>query len=294
MQPCNLARRTAWQNPDGSVYEGYWLGSQFIFENQIRNLASYTREHPGWVLADDGLCQWQGQPPARYWEQQPQTTAAAVVGTAPTMQANAAAIAPSGDVGGGALLLVVGLIGSAIYAAWQIKKGGDDFADDYHPMSDAPALPTVFTDENLDHIYQRYSYPQYQGITEPSPWQSTQVFPAVAPPPITAPSPVTTADTAVTGSVTGSGDNATTEILELEKQHFENEVLPAPRNGYELSENDRTTKGKAYWLIWQAVMLGYSKNWMCEYLFKIPKGGNGVKYRVLSDIVNRVKQELGQ
>jgi hypothetical protein len=204
----------------------------------------------------------------------------------------------SGDASGG-LLIVLGLIGSAGYAIWQMKNGKGDFEDDYHPMSDAPALPTVYTDENLDVIYERQKHPQYQGIKEPNPWGMVQLYPRSQQP--TPPPSQTSANQCEpvvqrfsepvhepvqpSSSAIGSDGNAG------QKEFFESQVLPAPRSGYLLTENDLLTKGKAYYLIWQSIQLGYSKNWIAEHLFKVSKGANS-QYRLFSEMYDRIKGKL--
>ena len=78
----------------------------------------------------------------------------------------------------------------------------------------------------------------------------------------------------------------------MARERFEYEVLPAPKGGYFLDEESLLSKGQAYQIVSTALVLGYSKNWLCEYVFKIPKGGNGAKYKLLTELVNRVKAEL--
>ena len=195
---------------------------------------------------------------------------------------------------------MIALICAAGYALWQQKNGQDDFADDYHPMADAPGLPPVSTDEHLDHVYQRYQHPLNQGIEEPNPWGMQPVYPhsQQPPPPSDAypPSPVTPTDTAVTGSDTVTGDAGTTTssaaARSMARERFESDILPAPKGGYFLNEESLLTKGQAYQIVSTALILGYSKNWLCEYVFKIPKGGNGAKYKLLTELVKRVKGDL--
>ncbi len=294
MLNCSTARLTISRDSQSRDWEHYWLGERYIFSNQIPNSESFTRTQPGWILADNQQCAWGNvTPPPRM------TTEAAT--SPPEIVPMQADIGSAGGSGGGAILLVLALIGSAGYAYFQQRNSKGDFDSDYHPMADVPLLPPVATDENLDVVYERVSYPQYQGITEPSPWGSTQVHPRSQQPsssaPITTPSPVIANDTAVMRSdfITsdGAGDETGDALKAEARQHFELQVLPAPKNGYDLSEESLLNKGTAYWLVWQAVQLNYSKNWLCEHLFKIPKGGTGQKYKLLTDLVNRIKGELG-
>jgi hypothetical protein len=300
--PCESAGHRTYIR-GGLHYEAFYLDGQFIFENQIFNQDSHTRTHPGWVLQDDGKCRWANSPPPRIagLKQLPSTIEQPPQPTSVEPQSMTVQGSPIEGDGGGALLLLLGVIGAGGYAFFQQRNSKEDFADDYHPMEDAPALPMVYTDENLDAVYERQKYPQYQGITEPVPLYSQQVYPQSqqpAPPPTANPSsPVTPTNTAVTGSdfvtttaVTGdAGDDA----AQRAKEQFEYSILPAPKGGYELSDESLLNKGQAYQIVWTAVYLGYSKNWLCDYVFKIPKGGNGTKYKLLTELVNRVKQELG-
>jgi hypothetical protein len=129
---CETAQLTTTRDNQGRSWELYWLGNDFKLTNQIRNQASYTRTHPGWILADSGLCQWQGPPPVRI-----ESIAPAPVDAAPPM--------PMGvDAGGGdgamGLLLLLGMAGAGVWA-WCTRDKSIDL--DYHPMADAPPLPAL-------------------------------------------------------------------------------------------------------------------------------------------------------
>ena len=50
-------------------WEHFLLDGRYQFSNQIPNLESWTRTHPGWVLNDNGYCTWRGEPPPRLTEQ---------------------------------------------------------------------------------------------------------------------------------------------------------------------------------------------------------------------------------
>lgn len=282
---CYGAAQNYYQDENGRTFEVFWLNGDYVFENQVRDPSSLTRTHPGWVLESGGYCQWNTTPP-------PKNGGETSTAPPPPPSVNAASVARySGDTSG-ALLLVLGLIASAGYALYQWKNGRADFDGDYHPMSDAPAIPTVYTDLNLDILHERFAYPQYQGISEPNPWQSAQDAAADAAASRNQPSPVTEGDTAVTGNENVTGDEGGDAALARNRERFESEVLPAPKGGYFLAEESLMSRGQAYQIVRAALILGYSKNWLCEYVFKIPKGGNGAKYKILSALVERVKGEL--
>lgn len=142
MSSCEDAQFTLSTDSDGRAWEHFWLGQRYQFSNQIPNLKSFTTTEPGWVIADRGLCAWWGQPPARMATTTTTTTAQAVA--LPPSPAAANSLAATGSDGAVGLLLVLGLGAAAVWA-W-FNKGADDFADDYHPMADAPLLPLVYTE----------------------------------------------------------------------------------------------------------------------------------------------------
>lgn len=139
---CEDARVTFSTDEHGRDWEHFWLGGYYQFSNQIPNRMSYTTANPSSILADRGLCAW-------YWTP---TVEAPPTATAQLAQSPAISQAPPVDSmgSGGAigLLLLLGLAGSGAWA-W-FNKGKDDFADDYHPMADCPALPPVYTEATLD------------------------------------------------------------------------------------------------------------------------------------------------
>ena len=177
-------------------------------------------------------------------------------------------------------------------------------------MSDAPMLPTVRTDEDLDILYGRTGRPKYQGIDEPSPWDKQEILPQSQRHHqhhhLThhQQSPVTPMDVVVMRSGDDSGDGPGDDSgdgpgddsgdgQEELREYFETIVNNTrPRNGYSLTEEDLYNHGTAYQVVLRAVELGYSKNWMCEHLFKIPKGGTGAKYKLLSELVSRVQEDI--
>ena len=158
---CETASLTLENDTQGRTWEHYWLGPKYQLSNQIPNRASYTRTQPGWILADTGLCAWQGQPPARIAEV---ATIAPQPIAAPPVQA-----AVGGGDGAMGLLLLVGMAGAGVWA-W---IGRDKEIDpDYHPMADAPSFPMAYTDETEPGFM--------SGVTEPSPWLEDQTGWSVA------------------------------------------------------------------------------------------------------------------
>ena len=268
----------------GTHWEHYRLGDDYVFSNQIPNRKSFTRGNPGWVLHDFGYCQWARTPPNRNQQ-------VALAETAPVTINPALVDAPSMDGaqgGSGALLLVIALIGSAVYAFVQQRNDKADFAEDYHPMSDAPMLPTVRTDEDLDILYGRTGRPQYQGMDEASPWDKQEILPRsrqdLSPAPLAPAYPQhqqhhgATRVSAVlendfsTGDEGGADSGAHHESQAELKQYFESIVkATCPRNGYSITEEDLQNHGTAYQVTLRAVELGYSKNWICERLFDVKK-----------------------
>ena len=296
MPDCAKSKQTRYTDGDGNVYEVFWLEGEFIFENGIRNLESWTRTPPGWVLHDNGYCTWESEPPPRPWthpEPQPHTNIEAIAPQPPaTTQPNIAggSVASAGD-GGGALLILLGIIGAAGYAFYQQKFGKTDeqiMADDYHPMSDAPALPVAYTDEHLDHVYGRGPYPQYQGITQPSPWGPVTPPPPPPPPPppdSTYVPPVESTDF----STGGMGGGA---VPVEPKQAFELQWLPAPAQGYLLTEESLIPiNSQAKCIVRDALKAGISRNFLLNHVFKVSK--NTRKHELLNQLIASVEQERG-
>lgn len=283
---------------DGKAFEGFYLNGQLAFENQIINDRSHTRTDPGWVLRDNHFCAWQGQPPPRIagLQQLPSTigqaTPVATQQQVPTTQQN---LAPAGGDTGGAFLLVLCIIGAAGYALYEQKFGRSDeerAAENYHPMADVPALPTVYTDEHLDHVYQRYQHPTNQGIDTPNPWSMQPVYPRSQPPP---PPPYPTTPPPDTTDIppVDTTENSTSGMQPVEpKQHFELTWLPAPSRGYFLDEESvLSSSSQARRIVRDAVAAGVSTNFLMAHVFKISK--NTKKHELLKELVDSVSRELG-
>lgn len=283
---------------DGKAYEGFWLSGEFVFENGIRNTESFTRTHPGWVLNDNGYCQWAGKAPVRipglqnrYASNAASQTSVNPNGNSPLETTSNSAMAADS---GGAFLLLLALVGAAGYAFHQSRNGRDDFAEDYHPMDDAPALPTVYTDDNLNAVYERTSYPQYQGVREPNPWQSNQVFPAsrsphyphgsTTPPPHSTFIPPVDSTSFPTG---GAGGGAS--VVDP-KQRFEMNWLPAPAKGYFLDEESvLSNSSQAKTIVRDAFDAGISTNFLMTHVFRISK--NTKKHELLKRLIAVVEAE---
>lgn len=131
---CRYALQTLWQDSDGDWWETFEIpasvtgqGKAVRVDNEIIRPSAASRTPPGDVLRDRNLCTY----PA----------VVETVASSPVIEAMpATTVSTDGGVG---LLLVLGLAGSAVWA-W-FNKGKDDHADDYHPMSDVPLLPPVYT-----------------------------------------------------------------------------------------------------------------------------------------------------
>lgn len=117
---CEHAQVTLSTDEHGRNWEHFWLGQNYTFSNQIPNRQSFTTTNPGQVIYERGLCQWSAQ------------------STPPMTAQTAPAMAP-GEGGAMGLLLLLGIIGSGVYA-WVTRR---DFSvdGDYHPMADVPPLP---------------------------------------------------------------------------------------------------------------------------------------------------------
>jgi hypothetical protein len=268
---CNDAQVHYWQAPNGDWWETFSLPGHTKIDNEIIRPGAATQTPPAEVLANRGLCVYQEATPAPIAAQTP---------TPPLAE----------GAGGGALLLLVAIGGSAVWAYVQQRNDKGDFADDYHPMSDVPALPPVATNEDLSLIYDRVSYPQYQGIDEPRPFDAIELHPRRSAAATTTSPPVVTSVPPVTFTDFSTGDPVAGDALMRAREYFEGEALPAPRHGYSISAECLLNRGIAYQLVNQAVALGYSQNWISEYLFKATKGSQ--KYNLVRDMVNRCRGEL--
>lgn len=266
---CETARVDYWQDSAGHWWETFSLPGQVKIDNEIIRPGAATQTPAAEVLASRGLCT-----------------------LAPAPMAAQAATAPLTDgTGGGALLLLLAIGGSAVWAYFQQKNDKGDFAEDYHPMSDVPLLPPVATNEDLNLIFERTGYPQYQGVTEPNPFNVVELRPRQHAATQTTPPPVATSIPPVEATDFPTGDTTPGDDLVRAREYFEGEVFPAPRNGYSISDECLLNKGTAYQLVLQAVVLGYSQNWISEHLFKASKGSQ--KYNLVRDMVSRCRGELG-
>lgn len=138
---CESAQTSISGDNQGRSWEHFWLGQTYIFSNQIPNQESWTRTDPGWVMADNNYCSWQGKPPARMREETPTGEALAVVDNAPTpTQAN---VAGGGMNDGGFGVLV--LLAAAAAGVWYYLQRGKQIDPDYNPHADLdislPMLP---------------------------------------------------------------------------------------------------------------------------------------------------------
>jgi hypothetical protein len=149
-QHCEAAQTSISGDTQGRSWEHFWLGQNYQFSNQIPNQESWTRTDPGWVLNDNGYCQWQGQPPERMREVSPTGQNLALVGNAPTpTQANAAT---GGMTDGGFGVLV--LLAAAAAGVWYWFQRGKKIDPDYSPHSDLDlSLPSFSTTPRSEPDY---------------------------------------------------------------------------------------------------------------------------------------------
>ncbi len=149
-QVCEAAQTSISADTQGRSWEHFWLGQNYQFSNQIPNQESWTRTDPGWVMNDNGYCQWQGQPPERMREVSPTGQALAVVQNAPTpTQANAAT---GGMTDGGFGVLV--LLAAAAAGVWYWLQRGKQIDPDYSPHSDLDlSLPSFSTTPRSEPDY---------------------------------------------------------------------------------------------------------------------------------------------
>lgn len=124
---CETAKFSLSTDDTGRHWEHFYLGENYVFSNQIPNRQSFTTTQPGDVIYQRGLCYWSTQQ------------------AAPMTAQTAPAMAP-GEGGAMGLLLLIGIIGSGVYA-WYTRR---DFSvdSDYHPMADVPPLPTIWVQGN--------------------------------------------------------------------------------------------------------------------------------------------------
>lgn len=136
MTVCETAGLTIDTDSQGRTWEHFWVGGRYQFSNQIPNSQSFTRTHPGWIIADSGLCRWQSSPPVRLAEMGTSAPPTSMSAPSPT-----AVAAGAGD-GAMGLLLLVGMAGAGVWA-WLTRD--KDIDPDYHPMSDAPQMPVLMS-----------------------------------------------------------------------------------------------------------------------------------------------------
>lgn len=128
---CETAQVSLSTDELGRHWEHFYLEQNYIFSNQIPNRQSFTTTNPGEVIYQRALCRWRTQP------------------SAPINAAQTAPAMAPGEGGAMGLLLLIGIIGSGIYA-WYTKVK-PDWSDDYHPMADVPPLPSVYV-ERFDRM----------------------------------------------------------------------------------------------------------------------------------------------
>ena len=148
MNPCETARTTVFTDAQGKAWESFFLGSgpsaRYIFQNQIPNLNSYTRTHPGWVLNDNGYCQWQFLPPPKLRQDGPNAghNATAQPSPSPQLESVEALNRRESDPTGFAIFLA--LVAAAVGSYWAWERQHTPKESDYNPHADLDyRLPTL-------------------------------------------------------------------------------------------------------------------------------------------------------
>ena len=147
MHACETARSTVFSDAQGKAWESFFLGSgpsaRYIFQNQIPNLDSYTRTHPGWVLNDSGYCQWQVNPPPRFRDKLPnagRNTVSSLEASIP--QPDPLATDPNVESSGMAVMVLLAIAGAVAYYYWDKRQERPQ--TDYNPHADLDlSLPPI-------------------------------------------------------------------------------------------------------------------------------------------------------
>lgn len=277
---CNHAAVNLWQDAKGEWWETFSFPAEVApntpkIDNKIIRPGAASQTPPGKVMFDRGLC----------FLPAPTSTAQ---GVPLSITATDTDLGVDGD-GSGAFLLVFAIAAAAGIAYLQKRYDKADFDDDYHPMSDVPTLPAVATDENLDILYGHVGHPNYQGIREPNPFYSTQIFPTSQPPTephINTPPP----DSTYVPPVDSTPYAASGEAVVDSEETFFAKWLPAPAKGYYLDEESLLSNtSQAQKIVRDAIRAGVSTNKLCRLIFKISK--NTKKHALLTELIARVERE---
>ena len=118
----------------GKAWEHFRLGNDYVFSNQIPNRQSWTRTHPGWILFDQGYCQWQGEPPPRPVEAEEATTVTTVPAPRPDVPPVAMDLPGEGMQSGGFGVLV--LLAAVAAGGWYWVNRNKAVDPNYHPHAD--------------------------------------------------------------------------------------------------------------------------------------------------------------
>ncbi|MEM6840497.1 MAG: hypothetical protein AAF609_27155 [Cyanobacteria bacterium P01_C01_bin.120] len=120
-------------------WEHFLLDGRYQFSNQIPNLESWTRTHPGWVLNDNGYCTWRGEPPPRLTEQPVMSETTRVNPVAMDLPTPNEGM----QSGGFGSLVLLAAIAAGGWAYMHRNKESDP---DYHPAADLDTqLPKLVT-----------------------------------------------------------------------------------------------------------------------------------------------------
>jgi hypothetical protein len=186
---CEDAQTSISGDNQGRSWEHFWLGQAYKFSNQIPNQESWTRTDPGWVLADNGYCQWQGQPPERMRQQSPNGQAVSVVENAPMPNQSNTVAGGMNDGGFGVLVLLA----AAAAGCWYWVNRGKEVDASYHPHADLdlslpamayhrPVAVDYIEIEDGDEVPDGYELVEEDGDSHPKPQgNSTHGIPSVQP-----------------------------------------------------------------------------------------------------------------
>lgn len=260
MDDCRDAIASIYQTADGRFIELFSVGAQ-QFENEIPSPAQASRTTAAKVMWDQGLCtipQIQNEP------------VATVATTAPAPIAATASQAVEIPSAGGLLIVasaflgLVGIVGIGVGISYAVKPDPTLRLPQPKPTFLLPPPPEVGAD-----------------YTEANPWVDSpgRDLATGSSPYATSVPPVEPTDFA-----TGS------ESVDGSEQSFWDEWLPAPKQGYFLSDESligANTQAKR--IVRDAMKCAISKNKLCDRIFKISKASR--QGELLNQLIAQVEQE---
>ncbi len=260
MDDCRDATVSIYQTADGRFIELFSVGAQ-TFENEIPSPAQASQTTAAKVMWDQGLCTIPVQ-------SEPVATVTTVATTAP-IAATASQAVESPSAGGllivaSAFLGLVGIVGIGVGISYAVKPDPTLRLPLPKPTFLLPPPPEVGVD-----------------YTTANPWADSP-----APDPATGSRPDATSIPPVepTDFATGS------ESVDGSEQSFWDEWLPAPKQGYFLSDESligANTQAKR--IVRDAMKCAISKNKLCDRIFKISKASR--QGELLNQLIAQVEQE---